>query len=1016
MSTCTTDAIHADTATNNSNENLPIHSPIGQTIDEEMNDSFPEANDDPSTILKKLRISNVERIIIGHLNINSIRNKLEALSAIVTGNLDILLISETKIDNTFPDSQFLIDGFSAPIRKDRNSSGGGLLLYIRNDIPCKLLKAYDLPNEFEGFFVEVNLRKRKYLLSCSYNSHKSVIGNHIDILSKGLDWYSSHYDNIIIIGDLNSETTEKRLSEFMDMYKLQNLIKEATCFKNPSNPSCIDLILTNHPKSFQNSQAVETGLSDFHRLTVSVLKMFYKKQHPKIIKYRDYKHFSNQTFQEELVSELSNQNVTELDSFVETFLTILNKHAPKKQKCVRANQSPFMNKSLQKEIMKRTRLQNRFSKSNNETHREAYNKQRNYCVHLTRKTKKDYYENLNVNDVTDNKQFWKTVKPFLSDKTKVDDKITLVDNGEIVTEDCKTAEIFNEYFSMIIPNLNITPNTEVLSDVGQIDDPVLKAIKKYEKHPSIIAISNKTKTNSSFTFHQPSRREIEKQIQNLDVLKACREDDIPTKIIKENSEIFTDVIEKNLSTCFVKAQFPNSLKLADVRPIHKKDSRNEKSNYRPVSILSNISKIYERIIAAQITVFFDNILSKYQCGFRKGFSAQHCLLRLIETWRKYIDSGKVAGALLTDLSKAFDCISHDLLIAKLYAYGFDMQAITLVHSYLSDRKQRVKVSNTFSSWSNIIYGVPQGSILGPLLFNIYICDLFLSYDVTDIANYADDNTPYCGSDSNTSVIDMLERASVKLFEWFKDNNLKANADKSHLLISTDNKQKIKINETVICSSKAEKLLGILIDNKLTFDQHVSNLCVKANQKLHALSRISSYMSTKKRKLIMNSFITSQFGYCPLVWMFHSRELNNRINRIHERSLRIVYNDKQSTFHELLMRDNSVTIHQNNIRKLAIEIFKVKNNFSPEIMHDVIEIVDSSYNLRRDTIFKKRNIRTVRYGTETIAFIAPKIWDILPNECKTSTNLQQFKTRIKHWTPSDCPCRLCKIYVCRVGFL
>ena len=124
-------------------------------------------------------------------------------------------------------------------------------------------------------------------------------------------------------------------------------------------------------------------------------------------------------------------------------------------------------------------------------------------------------------------------------------------------------------------------------------------------------------------------------------------------------------------------------------------------------------------------------------------------------------------------------------------------------------------------------------------------------------------------------------------------------------------------------------------------------------------------------------------------MFHSRELNNRINRIHERSLRIVYNDKQSTFHELLMRDNSVTIHQNNIRKLAIEIFKVKNNFSPEIMHDVIEIVDSSYNLRRDTIFKKRNIRTVRYGTETIAFIAPKIWDILPNECKTSTNLQQL---------------------------
>ena len=288
---------------------------------------------------------------------------------------------------------------------------------------------------------------------------------------------------------------------------------------------------------------------------------------------------------------------------------------------------------------------------------------------------------------------------------------------------------------------------------------------------------------------------------------------------------------------------------------------------------------------------------------------------------------------------------------------------------------------------------------GPLLFNIYLCDLFLFTEDLDIAHYADDTTPYHCSDNTESVIEMLEIAATKLFQWFKDNNLKANADKCHLLLSTNESEQININDTIIDSSKAEKLLKILIDNKLNFDKHVSSLCVKAGQKLHGRSRISSFINIKKRKLIMNAFITSQFGYCPLVWMFHCREMNNRINRIHERSLRIVYKNKQSTFQELLDRDKSVTVHHSNIRKLAIETFKVKNNLSPEILNDVFEIV-----------------RTVRYGTETISFLDPKIWEIVPTECKTSCSIHEFKCKIKQWIPTDCPCRLCKTYINQPGWL
>ena len=182
-----------------------------------------------------------------------------------------------------------------------------------------------------------------------------------------------------------------------------------------------------------------------------------------------------------------------------------------------------------------------------------------------------------------------------------------------------------------------------------------------------------------------------------------------------------------------KGTFPGSLKTANITPVFKnKEPRTDKANYRPVSILPNLSKIFEKIMWNQLSNYFENILSKSQCGFRKGIGAQECLLVLIEKWEKVLDKGGTCGALLTDLSKAFDCLPHDLLIAKLHAYGLDYQSLKILSSYLRNRKQRVRLGSIFSTWHDILTGVPQGSILGPLLFNIFLCDLFLFINNVDI--------------------------------------------------------------------------------------------------------------------------------------------------------------------------------------------------------------------------------------------------------------------------------------------
>ena len=306
-------------------------------------------------------------------------------------------------------------------------------------------------------------------------------------------------------------------------------------------------------------------------------------------------------------------------------MKVLSKHASQKKKIVRGNQIPFMTKDLSKEIMKKSRLRSRFLKDKSLENRMLYTQQRNYCASLLGKTKIRYYANLNEKKILDNKQFWKVVKPLFSDKSISGDKINLTENGEYVKTKIKTAEMFNNFFSNIVKNLKIPQYSNFDPIAQNIEDPTLKAIVKYKNHPSILTIQAKYKGKNKFSFTEVTTQDIEKEIFDLETRKASQISDIPTKIIKENVDVFADFLCTSINSSIKSSLFPSCLKFADVTPLHKKGRKDAKQNYRPVSILPTLSKIYERSMFKQMSSFFEVIFSKHQCAFRKSFSIQQYL-------------------------------------------------------------------------------------------------------------------------------------------------------------------------------------------------------------------------------------------------------------------------------------------------------------------------------------------------------------------------------------------------------
>ena len=380
---------------------------------------------------------------------------------------------------------------------------------------------------------------------------------------------------------------------------------------------------------------------------------------------------------------------------------------------------------------------------------------------------------------------------------------------------------------------------------------------------------------------------------------------------------------------------------------------------------------------------------------------------MIEHFKCALDRGEYIACISMDISKAFDCLPHCLTICKLHAHGLSRDACTLIASYLYQRKQRVKIGNVKSEWQEISKDVPQGSILGPLIFNIFMNDLFYFVKRGHLFNYADNNSVSVNSKELNIVSQLLQSEAEVTVRWFCSNAMEANPSKFQGILFKGNKQasdfKISVGGHNIEFSKSMTTLGICIDKNLNFDLHIKDICLKASRQISALQRMTGLLDLASRKAIYTSFISSNFNSCQLVWFFTSRASIDKIQKLQERALRFVLKDSISDYETLLSKSDFDSFRISSVKTMAVEIYNILNGMSPEYLSTLFSKSNVLYQLRDGNKLTQPLKRTTTFGIKYLAYFGTHPWNMLPHHIKNSVSLREFKSMIGKWSGPTCHC-------------
>ena len=868
---------------------------------------------------------------IAHINANSIAGfKFHEIKLwLLKGTFDVLVITETKLDHTFRDAQLTIDGYRFT-RRDRSVHGGGVIIYWRSDLIFNYSKLAPNLSCVEALLIKLKLGNSWLMVCGAYRPPSTRRSIWMEDLYKLFEHALSSCDDLLVLGDLNCDLLQPQnnggegsdLLDLCDIFNLECLVNEPTRV-TPTSKTLIDVILTNNKGRFLSTGTLEPHISD-HRLIYTVMRISLARKRSRKVTCRSYKAYDKERFVSDLttvpfhITSIFDDIDDQAWAFTKLFSDIANEHAPIKQFHIRGGQLPYMTPEWRRAIRHRNRLWNIYRKSKTEPNWLAYKRQRNLCTSLRRKAITGYFRYKTNNLSSDPREFWKLFGPLFSSKQRGTNDITLLEDDVFITDKQRIAHIFNQFFTHVADNI---PEP----------DPSLYG-SDFLHHQSIKTITNLMDGNPSadFCFNNTTPAVVIDIIKSLPASKAIGHDNIPTRLVKDSISILARPLCTLFNSSIAGNCFPTCWKSGQVTPVFKKDTEYLKENYRPITVLVTFSNIMERILSQQLVNFFEEKLSPYLSAYRRNYSCQTALLRILEELRIACDHKSIAAIVGIELTKAFDCLPHELLLAKLKSYGLSSGSLLLLRSYLTDRFQRVKIGDTFSDWTRINKGVPQGSVLGPLLFNIFINDLLHISRSSEINTYADDTQFFTsGQDPHTIQLSMqadLQSAS----KWFQSNGMGLNVNKclSMWVGSNSEDLALQLRNRNLQLSSSMKLLGITIDNALTFHEHVSDLVRKVSNQLQVLKRHKRLIPTGAKKRLYVSFILPHLNYCSVIWLHCGKKNVDKLEKINERCLCFVFNDFHSTYDELLDHINQPSLQDRRIHDMLTLTYRALNGNAP----------------------------------------------------------------------------------------
>ena len=844
---------------------LYYHSKLFPTID-----SFEFKND--NTLLNVL-----------HHNARSLPKRLVAYSTLkIISNTDIFCVSETFLKPYHPDSCCTLPNFVIE-RCDRMSSnkkkqGGGSAILLRNNLQYKRLNNLTelLQPVCDSVWLEVSTRKSKPLIVASIyrppDTEKDMFTN---LLTDAISTYLPDCTDLIIMGDINinwrtPSKAKTQMANAASILNLKQVISSPTYNSNEGKESTIDLSFVSTHLSLVSSGAIVSDLSDHYFIHTSV-KVKPQKSARRLIHTRSYNklnydslfnsaaHIPFHTITQ--VYDCPHTQAQTLEKYIET---LLDSHIPRRIIRVRDSRPIW----LTTELLKLIRLKNKFFKkiykhaATHPTQNQInhYKKFRNMVTQKIRTQKRCILQQELTKDTS---TFYKCARKLIGSKNSSCAPIGVYSGNDFVTDDLSIAESFNSFFSKTVtpPKTLITP-----------------------KEPNGFV--------PQFSFDKVSTEDVSSVLTSLKD-KTGGVSQIPASIYKLLAPLIINPLTTIINNCIESEVFPDCFKIGLITPVHKKGNKTFCENYRPISSLPILSKVFEKLLYKQLNTHLANhdLLSDRQYGFRKNHSSQQMILSLIEPWLKAFDSPSPCyiSALSLDITKAFDSINHDYLIALLPTFGISIPSSMLLASYLANRKQIVKIGSSFSSPALIQTGVPQGSILGPLMFNLVVNGLL--NNINDAMAYADDTILFALGETQIESLRKITKTLEQATKWYKSAGLNLNVNKTKYCVfsnrSVDKTLQLKYLDSTLSPDNTLKLLGVILDSKLTMSDHCQSIVNKTSGTISLLGKCRKYLELPQALQIYTSIIRPRFEYCPLLLTALSKHDSYLLEKCQNRALRII---------------------------------------------------------------------------------------------------------------------------------